>query len=307
MGSDLVESFPVAREVYQQASDRLGFDIARLSFEDPNDELNKTRFTQPALVTHQIACLAVFNELTDNRFEPVMTAGHSLGEYSALVAAGALTLDAALSLVAERGRLMSELGRGSMLATTLDVGTAKVLADKHHCGVAGCNLPDQTVVAGDKADLDALAADLTETHKGKRAIELKTEGAFHTFLMVGAAQEFRAILEQAEFEPPRIDVLSNYTGEPHVNDAGAIRSRLFFQLFNPVLWYDCMRFAVSAGIDTIVEFGGGIGKGETPAEKRPNLESVAKKALKSLDHEAQYVAAINADTLRSAADQLKNQ
>jgi [acyl-carrier-protein] S-malonyltransferase len=307
MGSDLVAEFPIAAGVYEQASKVLGYDIAKLSFEDPENELDKTRFTQPALLTHQVACLAAFRGLTGDTIKPVLAAGHSLGEYTALVAAGGLSLETALRLVAERGRLMSELGRGSMLATTLDAESARNLADKHYCGVAGCNLPDQTVVAGEKRDLAAFAADLKQSHGGKRVIELNTEGAFHTYLMVAAAQEFRPVLENAELGPLGFDVLSNYTGAAHVDDAGAIRARLFFQLFNPVRWVDCMSYAVSAGIDLIIEFGGGIGKGEGPADKRPNLESVARKSLKWHGHEAQYCAAINAAGIRSAAEQMINQ
>jgi [acyl-carrier-protein] S-malonyltransferase len=307
MGSDLAAEFPVARDIYARASSTLGYDLAQLSFEDPDSRLDLTRYTQPALLTHQIACLEVFRDLTGGAVRPAVAAGHSLGEYSALVAAGSLAFEAGVALVAERGRLMSELGQGSMLATTLDQASARQLADKHYCGVAGCNLPEQTVVAGHDADLAALAADLTATFPGKRAIELKTEGAFHTYLMVGAAREFRNVLETVEFGAPGFDVLSNYTGALHVDNAGAIRSRLFFQLFNPVLWTDCMQRAVESGIDVIIEFGGGIGKGEGPAEKRPNLESVARKSLKHLGHEAEYCAAIHAAGIRAAAEVYINQ
>ena len=307
MGSDLVAEFAVAKEIYERASAVVGYDLAELSRENPDGRLDLTRYTQPALLVHEIACLSVFRELTGGRITPALAVGHSLGEYSALVAAGALTLEAATALVAERGRLMSELGRGQMLATTLDAESARQLADKHYCEIAACNLPDQTVVAGNREDLEKLSADLAETHKGKRAIELKTEGAFHTYLMVSAAQEFRKALDLAEIGRLGFAVVSNYTGDFHVDDPSAIRSRLFFQLFNPVLWVDCMRRAVASGIDTIIEFGGGIGKGEGPAEKRPNLESVAKKSLKHLGSEAQYVAAINAAGIRAAAEALSNQ
>jgi [acyl-carrier-protein] S-malonyltransferase len=233
-----------------------------------------------------------------------MAAGHSLGEYSALVAGGALTFEDALALVAERGRLMSEHGRGSMLATTLDVGAAAELADKHHCAVAGANLPDQTVVAGEDADLEALAEDLAKVHPGKRGVRLATEGAFHTYLMISAALEFRKALRETRFHNLAVPVLSNYTGKPHVDDADAIRSRLFFQLFHPVRWTSCMTAALDAGVDTIVELGGGIGKGETPDQKRPNLESIVKKSLKWRAREAQYLPAINVAGIRAAAEQL---
>jgi [acyl-carrier-protein] S-malonyltransferase len=301
MGSDLVDDFPVAREIYQRASDILNYDLARLSFEDPDSQLDLTRYTQPALLAHQVACLSVFRSLAGD-VQPMVAAGHSLGEYTALVAAGSLSLEDGIGLVAERGRLMSELGRGAMLATTLDLDTAKALADQYFCGIGGSNLTDQTVIAGTDEDLQLLLEDLTANHPRKRAIPLKTEGAFHTYLMVQAAEQFRPVLERCEFRPLNFPVLSNYTGGLHLDDPGAIRSRLFFQLFNPVRWIACMQWAVEAKVDTIIEFGGGIGKGEGPADKRPNLESVAKKSLKSFEHEAEYLAAINAAGIRAAAE-----
>lgn len=301
MGSDLVQDFPAARDVYARASEVVGYDMEELSFEDPRQELDKTRFTQPALLTHEYACLEAFRSLADGA-RPTLAAGHSLGEYTALVAAGALQFEDALELVVVRGRLMSELGRGSMLATTLDLQSAQALADKHYCGIGGCNLPEQTVIAGEDADLDTLEADLAGVHPGKRAIRLKTEGAFHTFLMVGAAERFRPVLEETPFAELDVGVLSNYTGKAHVSQAAAIRSRLFFQLFNPVRWVACMNQAIDAGVDTIVEFGGGIGKGEGPAEKRANLEGIVKKSLKWRQHEAEYLAAINSAGIRAAAE-----
>jgi len=306
MGSDLVSEFPVARDIYERASEVLGYDLARLSFEDPDGKLDQTRYTQPALLAHQVACLAAFRSLAE-AVEPFVAAGHSLGEYSALVAAGALSLEEGVALVAERGRLMSEFGRGSMLATTLDMRDAQVLADKHFCAIGGCNLPQQTVVAGRPEDLQALAQDLESNYRGKRAIKLNTEGAFHTYLMVSAAEQFRLVLDEVEFRSLRFPVLSNYTGRLHVDDAGAVRSRLFFQLFNPVRWLTCMNWAFEAGVDTIIEFGGGIGKGDGPAQKRPNLESVARKSLKWFDHEAEYLAAINVAGIRAAAEKLTDQ
>ncbi len=304
MGSDLVGEFAEARRVYELASDVLGYDVAELSFEDPRGELDRTRFTQPALLTHELACLEVLGALAGDAVKPALLAGHSLGEYTALVAAGALEAADAVALVAERGRLMGELGRGSMLATTLDVGAARSLAEAHYCGIGGCNLPEQTVVAGEDEDLEALAADMSARHPSKKAVRLNTEGAFHTYLMVPAAREFRAVLERTPFSEPRVTVLANYTGAPHGAEPGAIRSRLFFQLFNPVRWIDCMSSAVDAGVDTVVELGGGIGKGQGPGSKRGNLETIVKKSLKWRDHQAQYVSAINAAGIRAAAETL---
>ena len=304
MGSDLVDAFPVAKDVYERASVVVGYDMAELSFRDPRDEINKTRFTQPALLTHEIACLESFRSLAGLRVRPALGAGHSLGEYSALVMGGALEFEAALKLVQRRGELMSEFGRGGMLATTLELPAAQALADKYFCGIGGCNLPDQTVVAGETADLDALAAEMAALYPNKRGVRLNTEGAFHTYLMVSAAQEFRRVLEQTKFDALAVDTLSNYTGKLHESASNAIRSRLFFQLFNPVKWVSCINAAVDAGVDTVVEFGGGIGKGEGPDGKRPNLETIIKKSLKWREHQAQYLPAINAATIRATAEQL---
>jgi [acyl-carrier-protein] S-malonyltransferase len=302
MGSDLVEAFPVARDTYARASALLGYDMAELAFRDPRNELNLTRFTQPALLTHEVACLEAFRSVAGDRIKPVLGAGHSLGEYSALVMAGALTFENALKLVSRRGQLMGELGRGGMVATTLDLSAAAAIADKYFCGIAAHNMLDQVVIAGESADLDKLVAEM-EVAK-KRAVRLNTEGAFHTYLMVAAAQQFRQVLDATEFAAQTTDVLSNYTGQRHTSSPEAIRSRLFFQLFNPVKWVDCLNTAIDAGIDAVIEFGGGIGKGEGPDSKRPNLETVIKKSLKSREHQAQYLPAINAATIRATAEQL---
>lgn len=116
MGSDLCSEYEVARKIYTQASDVLGYDIAELSFHGPDEKLNLTQYTQPALLTHSIACLEIFKDLTDDRLQPAMTAGHSLGEYSALVAAKALSFESALKLVQKRGELMGAHGEGEMTA-----------------------------------------------------------------------------------------------------------------------------------------------------------------------------------------------
>ncbi len=306
MGSDLVEEFESARIIFDRASDVVGYDMAELCFSDPDQQLDLTRSTQPALVTQQMACLVSLRSLAGEKrtIVPALSAGHSLGEYTALVAGGALSLENALMLVKHRGELMSELGEGGMLATTLDLPTAAVLAADHYCAIAGCNLPEQTVIAGEDGDLDALAEDLTARFPRKRAFRLRTDGAFHTYLMVSAARRFRSILADAEFGELKLQVLSNYTGDVHESDAEAIRSRLFFQLFNPVRWLGCMNTALDRGVDTIVEFGGGIGKDEGPENKRANLENIVKKTLKIREHEATYLPAINVAGIHYAAEQL---
>ncbi len=301
LGSDLYEAFPSAQRVYDTASEVLGYDMRRLSFEDPSDQLNLTRFTQPALLTHHVACLEAYRELCPQPVVPYATAGHSLGEYTALVAAGALSFEQALALVSVRGELMGTHGEGEMLATQLDVESAQPLAEKHYCAIGGVNLPQQTVVAGAAPDLDALETEIEQLFPKKRSVRLKTEGAFHTYYMVEAAKRFRAVLAEANLAAPQVKVLSNYTGTYHDNDAEGIKARLFFQLFHPVNWIGCLQTALADGVDTFIEFGGGIGTGETPAQKRPNLESIIKRATRGADREVRYLAAINLDTIRQAA------
>jgi [acyl-carrier-protein] S-malonyltransferase len=261
MGKDICEAHEVARGVYDQANEVLGYDITDMSFNNPGDELHLTRNTQPALLTHHIACLEVFREKTGGSVQPTMAAGHSLGEYSALVAANSLTFETALRLVQKRG-------------------------EQFKCAISACNQPLQTVVGGSSEDLGALEAHVAEAFPRKRAIRLKTEGAFHTYYMDTAADLFREALNDAEFQVPEIKVLSNYTGGFHDNDVQGIRDRLYFQLKHPVMWDANLQY----------EFGGGIGPGE-PEEKRPNLEGMIKKAVRSLDPRPDYFPVINAATI----------
>ena len=295
MGSDLYEAFDAARAVYDEACDVLGYDMRELSFSDPEGKIGMTRYTQPALLTHSIACLRVAEAQFGGELSPGAAAGHSLGEYSALVAAGALRFGDGLRLVSERGRLMGEHGEGGMLALAMGAEEARQLADRHCCQVAGLNLPNQTVVGGAQSDLSQLSADLAENFPRKRGTPLATEGAFHTYLMVTAAREFRSVLNETAFLAPRYTVLSNYTARPHDPAPEAMRTRLFFQLINPVNWVGCMQWAVDNGVASFLELGGGIGRGESPAEKRPNLQAMLRKYCRGAGHEADIRAVINAD------------
>ena len=302
MGSDLYQEYATVRAVYDQASEVLGFDVAELSFKDPKEQLNLTRFTQPALLTHSIACLQAFRDLTDDRLSPAMAAGHSLGEYSALVAAGILSFESALKLVQKRGELMGTYGEGEMSAFPLDLETMRPLAEHYHCAIAGCNLPEQTVIGGRAEDLEGVEQAVLEQFARKRPVRLKTEGAFHTYYMVEAAQKFRSVLEAAEFESSEVRVLSNFTGGEHQADPATIRAGLFFQLFNPVMWYSNLQTAFSSDMQTIFEFGGGIGPATEPDEKRPNLEGMIKRSLRGTGLEVLYQSAINSRTLKEAVN-----
>ncbi len=302
IGKDLFDNYRIVRDTYEQASDTLGYDIAELSFKDPDNQINLTRFTQPVLLTHSIACYRVFADATNGSVRPVITAGHSLGEYSALVCADALSFPLALALVKTRGELMGQFGEGEMAALMVDPECAEELAEQHYCAISACNLPHQTVVGGGAQDLDKLLAAMAEKFPAKRSVRLKTEGAFHTYYMVEAARRFRAVLEPADFSQPRVDVLSNFTGGIHDADTSAIKSRLFLQLFNPVLWRANLLTAGDAGVNLMIEFGGGLGKGENPAEKRPNLESIVKKTFRGRATAPAYLSVINLATLSQTVE-----
>ncbi len=304
IGSDLHERHESVRRLYERAGDALGYDIARLSFADPDGHIDLTRYTQPVLLTHSIACLEVFRELGGGAIAPVCAGGHSLGEYSALVAAGALEFETALALVARRGELMGEHGEGEMAAIPVELDDVRPIAEKHYCGIAACNLPDQTVVGGRGDDLDRVGAEIEQTFPRKRPVRLKTEGAFHTYYMVAAARHFRPVLEAAEMAQPFIRVLSNYSGGFHEGDVAALKARLFLQLFHPVLWQANLQAAAEGGVNAFVEFGGGIGKGETPAQKRPNLEGILKKTFRGAERPPAYHAVINGETLEQTVEAL---
>ncbi len=299
MGKDICEAYDTARRIYDKASEVLGYDIADMSFNNPNDELNLTRNTQPALLTHHIACLEVFKEKTGGNVQPTMAAGHSLGEYSALVAANALTFETALRLVQRRGELMGEHGEGEMTAFMMAVDDIQPLAEAHKCAISACNQPQQTVVGGSSADLEALEAAVAEKFPRKRAIRLKTEGAFHTRYMDKAADLFRDFLVEAEMSVPGIKVLSNYTGGFHDPDPAGIKERLYYQLKHPVMWDANLMTAFGEGVAKIYEFGGGIGTGEAH-EKRPNLEGMVKKATRAAESAAVYIPVINNQTIEDA-------
>lgn len=304
IGRDLHEAHTSVRQTYQEASDALGYDMAKLSFEDPQEQINLTRYTQPVLLTHHVACMRLFNELSDHAVKPAFAAGHSLGEYSALLTAGSIDFAQAVSLVSARGELMGKYGQGEMEALMMEYDDARTLADEFYCGIAALNLKDQIVVGGLPGDLQALTDAMKERFPRKRSARLKTEGAFHTYYMVEAAKHFRKVLEQNEFKEPGIDVCSNYSGAFHHSSAASIRSALFLQLFNPVLWINNLNHAVDQGVEVIIEFGGGIGKGETPAEKRPNLEGIVKKTFRQHNNPPAHLAVINLETLENTLSHL---
>ena len=303
IGSDLIRQFPKAAAIYEQASSTLGYDMEQLS-NDESGKINLTRYTQPVLLTHSYACLQVFLDQLDQKVEPAYACGHSLGEYGALLSAGSLNFESALRLVSARGKLMGQHGGGEMLALSLSEEQLKPLLDDSPCELAACNLPEQTVVGGLPDELDRLFERIESAFPGKPGTRLKTEGAFHTSHMFPAAQKFKKVLDSTEISVPKIPVTSNVSGDFHSSDANGIRSNLYYQLFQPVLWYKNLITIAEAGVDMVIEFGGGLGPKNDPATKRPNLAGTVMRAYRRVKPRPAYNSVINLKTLETTLQKL---
>jgi [acyl-carrier-protein] S-malonyltransferase len=260
MGLDLYNSYPAAKAVFDVADASLGFSLSRLCFEGPDEELTKTHNVQPAILVVSIACLkALESENITNFPSPVFVAGHSLGEYTALVAAGALDLTDAVLLVRERGRLMYEAGLknpGSMLAVIgLDRETVKDISVRSGTEISNINCPGQIVISG---ATQALAkADKLARIKGARVlIPLKVSGAFHSPLMEPIIAEFREIVSNFKFHSPAIPVISNVTARP-LADVDLIKEELVKQLRNCIQWQRSVEYMMHSGVTTFYEIGPG--------------------------------------------------
>ena len=260
MGLDLYNSYPSAKEVFDGADASLGFSLSRLCFEGPEEELTKTHNVQPAILVISIACLKALEEATIANFpSPTFVAGHSLGEYTALVAAGALGLTEAVLLVRERGRLMYEAGLknpGSMLAVIgLDEETVKDISVHSGTEISNVNCPGQIVVSG-AAQALAEANKLAKTRGARALIPLKVSGAFHSALMEPVIAEFSKIVSNVGFRPPIIPVISNVTARP-LTDVDSIKKELVKQLRNCIQWQGSVEYIMHSGVTTFYEIGPG--------------------------------------------------
>lgn len=256
MGLDLYEKYPRARDTYDRSVDVLEFDIREVSFQGPEDKLRQTRYTQPAILVHSLAVLAVLNEL-----EPSLAAGHSLGEYPALYAAGVLDFDSVLRLVKRRAELMAEEGEknpGTMAAIIgLDAPAVEELC-REAGGVVVCanyNEPKQTVVSGEIPAVKKVA-ELAPARGALKAVLLPVSGAFHSPLLEGSAAEFAEFLGRFRIGEPRCPVIANVTGRP-VSSAADIRTCLTRQLKSPVRWVETMESARQLGCTGFIEAGPG--------------------------------------------------
>lgn len=258
MGLDLYQQFDVARKVFDEADDIMGFSLSRLCFEGPDEELVQTRNVQPALLTTSIACLVAAREQS-HLPEPLFTAGHSLGEYTALVASGVLSFRQALELVVIRAKLMETAAHNSSGGMLALIGaseqTAEAICAESGTEISNINSPHQIVISGDKQLLENAARIAVE--KGiRKVIPLKVSGAFHSRLMASAAQSLKIALDGLRYNNPLPPVIGNASGTA-LATAGEIRQELEIQLLKPVLWQKSVEYMVNQGVDTFIEFGPG--------------------------------------------------
>jgi [acyl-carrier-protein] S-malonyltransferase len=260
MGRDLYETWPQARDVFDEANDALGFDIKSMCFEGPDMELQKTENSQPAILTVSVAALKVVASMAGSAF-PVASAscGLSLGEYSALIAAGSLRFYDGVRLVRKRGIFMEEAARqnpGKMLSIMgLSRGQVEDICSCCGAYVANINCPGQIVIAGTDEAISE-AEFLARTMGGRKTVLLDVSGPFHTPLMEPAVEKLRTELDNVSLLPPKFPVLSNVTGDS-ISSPEQIKESLVGQVSNPVLWEDCIRRLTEMGIETFVEIGPG--------------------------------------------------
>jgi len=256
MAQDLVAAYPDARAIFDQADATLGFAISSLCFNGPNDVLTDTINAQPALLTHGIAALHVLQTIKPD-LAPAFVAGHSLGEYSALVAADALDFADALKLVRERGRVMKAADQKTpgAMAALLGIDTAALEGVCAETGVqiANYNAPGQIVISGEKGALNR-AVELAKARGAKRAIVLAVSIASHSRLMENAAREFANAVANTPMRAPKIPVISNVTAQP-LNTVEEIRHELVAQLTSAVQWTKTIEYIAAQGVTTFIELG----------------------------------------------------
>ncbi|AVQ99012.1 ACP S-malonyltransferase [Oceanobacillus sp. M65] len=259
MGKDIFDEFSDVQQLYQEADQVLNKNLSKLMFEGPKDELTETENAQPALL---LSSIALHSLLLKEEIQPVMTVGHSLGEYSALVAAGALSIEEALPLVATRGRLMEEAfpkGQGTMAAVLgLDeeaIATTLAKVEDETVNIANLNCPGQVVISGSQAGVE-LATSLLKEHGAKRVLPLNVSGPFHSTLMQPASEAFSKYLDEVKINDASIPVYANVSAAP-VTESGKIRELLIEQLYSPVRFEESIRHMLNEGVDAFVEVGNG--------------------------------------------------
>ncbi|MFO8073868.1 MAG: ACP S-malonyltransferase [Polyangia bacterium] len=293
MGRDLFEGSAAARFVFERADAALGESFCKLLFEGPQDELTLTANAQPAILTVSIAALEALREKTDE--QPALVAGHSLGEFSALVCAGALSFEDAVRTTRARGNFMQDAvppGEGAMAAVMKAEPDAvesacERAAEGEVVAPANFNSPGQIVISG-HAPAVGRASKLLEAD-GARVIPLRVSAPFHSQLMAPAAERLDAFLAELDIKEPRAPVVANVSAEPN-SQAGAIRELLVRQVTSPVRWTESVRNMIAAGIDRFVELGPG---------------TVLAGLIKKIDRNQQVISAGDGEGIEKAASFLE--
>ena len=261
MGRDLYENFDSAKAVFEQADEALGFPLSRLCFDGPEDELQQTINAQPAIVTVSFACLKAMQEAGGNNelSSPAFLAGHSLGEYTALVAGGVLDFATTVYLARERGRLMHEAGQRRPGRMAAIIGIDEVLlteiCDETGTRIVNINCPGQMVISG-AADNLTKAINLIKSSGAHRTVPLQVSGAFHTPLMQSAVDGMSGVIAALSFSELSIPIIANTTAQP-LTTADLIKEELLRQLCNCVQWQRSIEYMIDNGVATFIEIGPG--------------------------------------------------
>ncbi|PLR84178.1 [acyl-carrier-protein] S-malonyltransferase [Bacillus canaveralius] len=296
MGKSLADGSAAVQSVFDQADKALNSKLSKLIFEGPQEELTLTYNAQPALLTASIAALEYFKQFG---IAADFVAGHSLGEYTALVAAGAFRFEEAVYAVRKRGEFMEAAvpnGEGSMAAIlglereVLAAITDRITATGHPVQLANLNCPGQIVISGSKTGVE-LASEAAREAGAKRAIQLEVSGPFHSVLMKPAAEQLKAVIDGMIVNNPNIPVIANVTAEPIVS-AEEIKDKLVEQLYAPVLWEDSIKKMVELGVDTFIEVGPG---------------RVLSGLVKKIDRSAQIFSVADEDSCKAAAEALEGE
>ena len=261
MGRDLFDNFPAAREVFEQADDALGFKLSEMCFSGTDEELALTANTQPAILTASIAAFRALE--SEGIAPPAFAAGHSLGEYSALVAAGVLRFEDAVRTVRSRGTYMQEavpVGVGAMAAILgADIDTVLICCQEavqgEVCSPANINSPSQVVIAGNSGAVDR-ACEILKTRGAKRAIKLNVSAPFHCDLMMPAQERLALDLARLSYGSYRFQVVHNVDAEPR-SESSSVMDALTRQVSSPVRWLQSVENLISHGVDTFIEIGPG--------------------------------------------------
>ena len=250
MGKDLYDNNPLAKELFEKANEILGYRITDIMFAGTDDELKQTKVTQPAVFLHSVISALCMGD----DFKPEMTAGHSLGEFSALVAAGALSFEDGLKLVYARAMAMQKACEMAPSTMAAIVGLADEKVEEI-CGEVNYNCPGQLVISGNIEAINE-ACEKLKAVGAKRALPLKVGGAFHSPLMQPAKDELEAAIEKTDFSDPKCPVYQNVDGKSHT-DAAEIKANLIAQLTSSVRWTACVQNMIADGADDFTECGPG--------------------------------------------------